>query len=50
VHADYPAAWSGWSSIALGGIVLAQLVLTGDALPASYHLAPLGIGIALLVA
>lgn len=49
VHGGYPAAWSGWAAIALGSVMLAQLLLTGDALPALYHVAPALIGVALLV-
>jgi hypothetical protein len=49
VHSGYPAAWSGWAAIALGLVMLAQLLVTGDALPALYHVAPALIGVALIV-
>lgn len=49
VHSGYPAAWSGWAAIGLGALLLAQLLATGDALPASYHIGPAVIGIALLL-
>ena len=49
VHGGYPAAWCGWTAIALAAALLVQLAFTGDALPASYHVAPALIGVALLV-
>jgi hypothetical protein len=48
VKSDFPAEWCGWAAIALGSLILVQLVVTGDALPASYHVGPALIGIALL--
>lgn len=42
-------SWSGWAAITLGALVLVQLLLTGDALPALYHLGPAVVGAALLV-
>lgn len=48
VQSGFPAAWCGWAAIALGALMLAQLAVTGDALPALYHVAPALIGIALL--
>jgi hypothetical protein len=49
VHGAYPAAWTGWVAIVLAALMLAQLLATGDALPALYHVAPAFVGIALLV-
>jgi hypothetical protein len=49
VQSGYPAMWCGWAAIALGVLMLAQLLATGDALPALYHLGPLVIGVALLL-
>jgi hypothetical protein len=49
VHSGYPATWCGWAAIALGSLVLAQLLITGDSLPALYHIGPALIGVALLV-
>jgi hypothetical protein len=49
VHSGYPAAWSGWATVALGALVLVQLATTGDALPALYHVGPALIGVALLL-
>jgi hypothetical protein len=49
VQSGYPAAWSGWLAIVLATLMLAQLIATGDALPALYHVAPALIGIALLL-
>jgi hypothetical protein len=48
VHADRPADWCGWAAIALSGLILVQLLVTGDSLPALYHVAPALIGVALL--
>lgn len=45
----YPAAWAGWAAVVLAGLMLAQLLVTGDALPALYHVAPAVIGVALLL-
>jgi hypothetical protein len=49
VDGGYPAAWCGWAAIVLGGLQLVQLLATGDALPALYHVAPALIGVALLL-
>jgi hypothetical protein len=49
VDSAYPATWCGWAAIALGSAILVQLLVTGDALPAVYHVAPALVGIALLV-
>lgn len=49
VHADRPADSCGWAAIVLSGLMLVQLVATGDALPALYHVAPALIGVALLL-
>jgi hypothetical protein len=49
VRSGYPASWCGWAAVALGALLLAQLVATGDALPAIYHVGPGLIGVALLV-
>jgi hypothetical protein len=49
VHSGYPVAWAGWAAIGLGSLMLAELVLTGDAYPALYHVGPALIGIALVV-
>jgi hypothetical protein len=49
VQSGYPAPWAGWAAIALGALMLAQLLVTGDALPALYHVAPALLGIALLI-
>jgi hypothetical protein len=48
-RSGYPAAWCGWTAIALGALVLTQLAVTGDALPALYHVGPALIGVALLL-
>jgi hypothetical protein len=48
VHSGYPAAWSGWATIVLASVMLVQLLVTGDALPALYHVAPALIGVALI--
>lgn len=45
----YPAAWAGWTAVVLAGLMLAQLLVTGDALPALYHVAPAVIGVVLLL-
>jgi hypothetical protein len=42
-------SWSGWVAIARAALVLVQLSLTGDALPAAYHLGPAVVGISLLI-
>jgi hypothetical protein len=49
VRSGYPAAWCGWAAIALGALLLAQLLATGDALPAMYHIGPALIGVALIL-
>jgi hypothetical protein len=49
VDSGYPATWSGWVAIVLGALMLAQLLATGDALPALYHVAPALIGLAALL-
>lgn len=49
VQSGYPAAWCGWAAIVLGALMLAQLVGTGDALPALYHVGPALVGLALLL-
>lgn len=49
VRSDLSGAWSGWLAMALGALLLVQLLLTGDALPAVYHLGPAVMGIALLL-
>ena len=49
VRSGYPASWCGWAAIALGALVLVQLVVTGDALPALYHVGPVLIGVALVL-
>ena len=49
VRSDLSGAWSGWLAMALGALMLVQLLLTGDALPALYHLGPAVMGIALLL-
>jgi hypothetical protein len=49
VKTGYPAAWCRWAAIALGALMLAQLLATGDALPALYHIGPALIGVALLL-
>jgi hypothetical protein len=49
VDSAYPATWCGWAAIALGSAILVQLLVTGDALPALYHVAPALVGIALVV-
>jgi hypothetical protein len=45
----YPAAWAGWAAVVIAGLMLAQLLVTGDGLPALYHVAPAVIGVALLL-
>lgn len=49
VRSGYPAPWAGWAAVALGALLLVQLLATGDALPALYHVAPALIGLALLL-
>lgn len=49
LSSDLTGAWSGWVAIASAALILVQLVLTGDALPAMYHLGPTVIGVALLL-
>ena len=49
VQSGYPASWCGWAAIALASLMLAQLLVSGDALPGLYHVAPALIGIALLL-
>ena len=48
VHSGYPATWCGWAAIALAALMLIQLVATGDALPALYHVGPVLIGVAIV--
>jgi hypothetical protein len=50
VHSGLPGAWSGWAAIVLGALILLQLLVTGDALPAAYHLGPAVMGVAVLLA
>jgi hypothetical protein len=49
VRSGYPATWCGWAAIVLGALILVQLLATGDALTAAYHVAPALIGVALLL-
>jgi hypothetical protein len=49
VRSGFPAPWCGWAAIVLGALMLAQLLATGDALPALYHVGPALIGVALLL-
>ena len=49
VRSGHPASWCGWVAIGLGALVLAQLLATGDALPALYHVGPALIGVVLLL-
>jgi hypothetical protein len=49
VRSGVAPAWTGWAVVACAGLILVQLALTGDALPAAYHLGPAILGIALLV-
>lgn len=49
VRSGYPVPWAGWAAVALGALLLVQLLATGDALPALYHVAPALIGLALLL-
>ena len=49
VRSAYPATWCGWAAIVLGALILVQLLATGDALTAAYHVAPALIGVALLL-
>lgn len=49
VQSGYPAAWCGWVTIALAALMLIQLLVTGDALPALYHVGPLVVGVVLLL-
>lgn len=50
VHAGHPSAWGGWLCLAFGALLLLQLATTGDALPVTYHLGPLALGVAFLTA
>jgi hypothetical protein len=43
------SSWSGWAAVSLGALMLVQLLLTGDALPALYHLGPAVVGVAILI-
>jgi hypothetical protein len=45
----HPATWCGWAAIALGSAILVQLLVTGDALPALYHVARALVSIAHLL-
>lgn len=49
VRADYPSAWIGWAAIAISALILVQLVVTRDGIPALYHVAPAIIGIGVLL-
>ncbi len=49
VRADRPADRCGWAAAGLAGLVLVQLLATGDARPALYHVAPAPISVALLL-
>jgi hypothetical protein len=49
VRSGLAGSWSGWVAMALAALILAQLGITGDALPALYHLGPAVIGAALLL-
>ena len=49
LRSGYPATWAGWAAVALGTLMLVQLVVTGDAIPGLYHLAPAVIGVTLLL-
>jgi hypothetical protein len=49
VRSDLPGTWAGWATIAAGALILLQLLVTGDALPALYHVGPAVIGVALLL-
>lgn len=49
VSSDLAGGWAGWAAIALGALVLVQLLATGDSLPVLYHVGPALIGVALLL-
>lgn len=48
VRSDLSTTWSGWTAIALAALMLVQLLATGDALPALYHVGPAVMGAAVL--
>ena len=49
VRSDLSMTWSGWTAIALAASMLVQLLATGDALPALYHVGPAVMGAAILI-
>ena len=49
IRSDVSTAWSGWVAIAVAALSLVQLLATGDALPALYHVGPAVIGAAVLI-
>ena len=49
LRSDLAGGWSGWVATVLAALILVQLVITGDSLPALYHLGPAVIGVALLL-
>ena len=44
VRSDLSGAWAGWTGIVFGASMLVQLLVTGDALPALYHVGPAVMG------
>ena len=50
VRSDLSGGWAGWTGIVLAALMLVELLVTGDALPALYHVGPAVIGVAVLLA
>lgn len=49
VRSDLAGAWAGWIGIVLGALMLFQLLVTRDALPALYHVGPAVMGAVVLL-
>ena len=49
VRSDLSGTWAGWTAIFAGAAILLQLLVTGDALPALYHVGPAVMGAAALL-
>jgi hypothetical protein len=50
VRSDLSGSWAGWTAMLLGASMLVQVFLTGDALPALYHVGPGVMGATVLLA
>lgn len=49
LRSELAPSWAAWTQIALAALVLLQLVVTRDALPALYHVGPAVVGVAMLL-